>query len=162
MAAVKPIPDGFHSLTPHITVRGAAKAIDFYKKAFGAEEIHRHGMPDGTVMHALLRIGDSMLMLNDEFPQMQCKGPLTIGGTAVTLSYYVVDADKAWERAVQAGAKVKMPISDQFWGDRYGTLTDPFGHDWAIGSRKKDMTPDEIMAAAKAAMMSGQGPGKKS
>jgi uncharacterized glyoxalase superfamily protein PhnB len=160
MPAVKPIPDGFHSLTPHITVKGAAKAIDFYKKAFGAEEIHRHAMPDGSVMHALLRIGDSMLMLNDEFPQMNCKGPATIGGTPVTLSLYVPDADKSWERAVQAGAAVKMPIADMFWGDRYGLLTDPFGHDWAIGTRKKDMTPDEIMAAAKASM-GGPPPGKK-
>jgi uncharacterized glyoxalase superfamily protein PhnB len=160
MPAVKPIPDGFHSLTPHITVKGAAKAIDFYKKAFGAEEIRRHAMPDGSVMHALLRIGDSMLMLNDEFPQMNCKGPATIGGTAVTLSLYVADADKAWERAVQAGANVKMPIADMFWGDRYGLVTDPFGHDWAIATRKQDLTPDQVMAAAKASM-GGPPPGKK-
>jgi uncharacterized glyoxalase superfamily protein PhnB len=111
-------------------------------------------------MHALLRIGDSMLMLNDEFPQMNCKGPMTIGGTAVTLSLYVNDADKAWERAVQAGATVKMPIADMFWGDRYGLVTDPFGHDWSIGTQKKDLTPDQIMAAAKASM-GGPPPGKK-
>jgi len=161
MPAVKPIPDGFHTLTPHIIVKGAAKAIDFYKKAFGAEEIHRHAMPDGSVMHALVRIGDSMLMLNDEFPQMKCFGPATIGGTAVTLNLYVADADKAWERAVQAGAKIKMPIADQFWGDRYGLVTDPFGHDWAIATHKKDLKPEEIMAAAKASM-AGPPPGKKS
>jgi PhnB protein len=160
MPAVKPIPDGFHSLTPHIVVKGAAKAIDFYKKAFGAEEIHRYGKPDGSVMHALLRIGDSMLMLGDEAPEMKCLGPTTIGGTAVTLNLYVADADKAWERAVQAGAKVKMPIADMFWGDRYGLVTDPFGHDWAIATRKQDLTSDQVMAAGKA-FMSGPPPGKK-
>ncbi len=161
MPAVKPIPDGFHSLTPHIVVKGAAKAIDFYKRAFAAEEINRHAMPDGSIMHALLRIGDSMLMLNDEFPQMNARGPTSIGGTPVTLNIYVENADKAWERAVQAGAKVKMPIADQFWGDRYGILTDPFGHDWSIATHQKDLTPDQIMAASKAAM-SGPPPGKKS
>src|SRR5262249_50075061 len=142
-----------------VSENGGGKAVDFYKKGFGAEEVHRHGGPDGPVMHALLRIGDSMLMLNDEFPQMGAKGPISIGGTPVTLSFYVEDADKAWQRAVQAGAKVKMPISDQFWGDRYGLVSDPFGHDWAIASRKKDLTPDEIMAAAKASM-SGAPSGK--
>jgi PhnB protein len=161
MPAVKPIPDGFHSLTPHIVVKGAAKAIDFYKKAFGAEEINRAAMPDGSIMHALLRIGDSMLMLNDEFPQMNAMGPTSIGGTAVTLHLYVQDADKAWQSAVQAGAKVKMPISDMFWGDRYGIVSDPFGHDWAIATHQKDLTPDQIMTAAKASM-SGPPPGKKS
>jgi PhnB protein len=159
MPAVKPIPEGFHTLTPHIVVKGAAKAIDFYKKAFGAEELGRHAAPDGSIMHALMRIGDSMLMLNDEFPQMNCKGPTSIGGTAVTLNLYVQDADKSWERAVQAGAKVKMPIQDQFWGDRYGIVTDPFGHDWSIATHKKDMSPAELAAAAKAAM-SGPPPGK--
>src|SRR5262245_31390669 len=105
MPKAKPIPDGFHTLTPHIVVKGAAKAIDFYKQAFGAEEMVRHAMPDGTIMHATLKIGDSMLMLNDEFPQMDCMGPLSIGGTAVTLHLYVTDVDKAWERALKAGAK---------------------------------------------------------
>ncbi|HEV8112901.1 MAG TPA: VOC family protein [Planctomycetota bacterium] len=160
MPAAKPIPDGFHSLTPHIVVKGAAKAIDFYKKAFGAEEINRAAMPDGSIMHALLRVGDSMLMLNDEFPQMNAMGPTSIGGTAVTLHLYVQDADKAWQRAVQAGAKVKMPIADMFWGDRYGIVSDPFGHDWAIATHTKDLAPDQIMAAAKASM-SGPPPGKK-
>jgi len=157
---VKPVPDGYHTVTPYLYVKGAANAIDFYKKAFGAEELGRHAMPDGSIMHALMRIGDSMLMLNDEFPQMNCKGPASIGGTSVTLNLYVQDADKSWERAIQAGAKVKMPIADQFWGDRYGILTDPFGHDWSIATHKKDLTPAEIAAAATSAM-AGPPPGKK-
>src|SRR4029078_140746 len=152
MPAAKPIPDGFHSLTPHIVVKGAAKAIDFYKQAFGAEEINRAAMPDGSIMHALLRVGDSMLMLNDEFPQMHAMGPTSIGGTPVTLHLYVQDADKTLQRAVQAGATAKMPIADMFWGDRYGIVSDPFGHDWAIATHTKDLTPDQIMAAAKASM----------
>ena len=161
MPAAKPIPDGFHSLTPHIVVKGAAQAIDFYKKAFGAEEINRAALPDGSIIHALLRVGDSMLMLNDEFPQMNAMGPTSIGGTAVTLHLYVQDADKAWQRAVQAGAKVKMPIADMFWGDRYGIVSDPFGHDWSIATHTKDLTPDQIMTAMKASM-SGPPPGTKS
>ena len=160
MPAVKPIPDGFHSLTPHIVVKGAAKAMDFYKKAFGAEELGRHAMPDGSIMHALMRIGDSMLMLNDEFPQMGAKGPATIGGTPVTLHIYVQDVDKSWQQAVAAGATVTMPLADQFWGDRYGIVTDPFGHHWSIATHKVDLTPDQMMAAAKTAM-SGPPPGKK-
>ncbi len=160
MPAVKPIPDGFHSLTPHLVVKGAAKAMDFYKKAFGAEELGRHAMPDGSIMHALMRIGDSMLMLNDEFPQMGAKGPATIGGTPVTLHIYVQDVDKSWQQAVAAGATVTMPLADQFWGDRYGIVNDPFGHHWSIATHKVDLTPDQMMVAAKAAM-SGEHPGKK-
>jgi uncharacterized glyoxalase superfamily protein PhnB len=131
----------------------------FYKKAFAAEELGRHAMPDGSIMHALMRIGDSMLMLNDEFPQMGAKGPATIGGTPVTLHIYVQDADKSWQQAVAAGATVVMPIADQFWGDRYGIVTDPFGHHWSIATHKVDLTPDQMMAAAKTAM-SGPPPGK--
>src|SRR5512145_1978710 len=116
MAAVKPVPEGFRTLTPHITVKGAKKAIAFYQQAFGAEQLAVHDMPDGTVMHASLRIGDSVLMLNDEFPQMGAKGPQSIGGTAVTLHLYVADVDKAFDRAVNAGAAVVMPVADQFWG----------------------------------------------
>jgi PhnB protein len=160
MPAVKPIPEGFHSLTPHIVVKGAAKAIEFYKKAFGAEEIVRHGMPDGTIMHATIRIGDSMLMLNDEFPQMGAKGPLSLGGTPVTLHLYVQDADKAWDRALKAGATVKFPLADQFWGARYGIVSDPFGHDWSISTHKQDLTPEQVMKASQAAF-SGKPGGKK-
>lgn len=156
MPAVKPIPDGFHTLTPHIVVQGAAKAIDFYKAAFGAEEISRHPTPDGSIMHALLRIGDSMLMLNDEFPQMGAKGPTSIGGTPVTLHFYVQDADKAFARAVQAGAKVTMPIADMFWGDRYGIVSDPFGHSWSIATHKQDLTPEQLEKAGEAAFSGGK------
>jgi uncharacterized glyoxalase superfamily protein PhnB len=152
MPTVKPIPDGFHTITPHLVVKGAAKAIDFYKAAFGAEELARHAMPDGSIMHALLKIGDSMLMLNDEFPQMGAKGPTSIGGTSVTLNLYVQDADKSWARATKAGATVKMPIADMFWGDRYGILADPFGHAWSIATHKQDLTPEQIMQASKSAM----------
>jgi uncharacterized glyoxalase superfamily protein PhnB len=143
----KPIPDGFGTLTPHITVKGARKAIEFYKKAFGAEELGTHAMPDGTVMHSALRIGDSMLMLNDEFPQMGAKGPQSLGGTPVTLHLFVQDVDKAFDRAMQAGAKQIMPVADQFWGDRYGIVADPFGHQWSIATHKRDVTPEDMKKA---------------
>ena len=155
MPAAKPIPDGFHTLTPHLVVKGAAQAIEFYKKAFGAEEIERHAMPDGTIMHATLRIADSMFMLNDEFPQMGAKGPAALGGSPVTLHLYVADADKLWERATKAGAQVRMPIADMFWGDRYGIVADPYGHQWSIATHKKDVTPQEVMSA-----MAAMPPGK--
>jgi PhnB protein len=152
MAKVKAVPDGFHTLTPHITVAGANDAIEFYKTAFGAEELARHATPDGkSLMHALLRIGDSMLMLNDEFPEWGSRGPNALGGTAVTLSLYVADAELVFERAVAAGASVKMPLSDTFWGDRYGIVTDPFGHSWSIGSHLRDVPPEEMQAAAQKA-----------
>ena len=147
MPAVKAIPEGFRTITPHIVVKGARKAIDFYKKAFGAEEIGTHEMPDGTVMHSTLKIGDSMLMLNDEFPQMGAKGPQSIGGTPVTLHLFVQDVDRAFDRALQAGAKSVMPVADQFWGDRYGLLADPFGHQWSIATHKRDVTPQELEQA---------------
>lgn len=155
MSTVKPVPEGFRTLTPHITVKGARKAIGFYQQAFGAEELVVHSMPDGTVMHASLRIGDSILMLNDEFPQMGAKGPQTIGGTAVTLHLFVADVDKAFDRAVKAGATIVMPVADQFWGDRYGLLTDPFGHQWSIATHKKDVSPEELKVA-----MASMGPNK--
>ena len=147
MSTVKPIPEGFGTLTPHITVKGAKKAIEFYQKAFGAETLTLHAMPDGTVMHASVRIGNSILMLNDEFPQMGAKGPQSMGGTAVTLHLYVADVDKAFDRAVKAGATVIMPVADQFWGDRYGLVSDPFGHQWSIATHMREVTPDEIKVA---------------
>jgi uncharacterized glyoxalase superfamily protein PhnB len=164
MPKAKPIPDGFHTITPHLVVKDASKAIEFYKKAFGAEELGRHAGPDGkSIMHALLKIGDSMLMLNDEFPEMNCRGPLAIGGTAVTIHLYVQDADKAFERATKAGAKATMPLADQFWGDRYGIVTDPFGHMWSIASHIADLTPAQMADAAKTAFAGGpKAPGKKS
>ena len=145
----KPIPDGFHSLTPHLVVSDAAKAIEFYKKAFGAQEMERFLRPDGkAVMHAQLKIGNSMLMLGNEFPPT-CLSPKSRGGTTVSLYLYVENADSAFERAVKAGCTVKMPMADQFWGDRIGQVEDPFGHQWSIATHKQDLTKDQIAANAK-------------
>ena len=147
----KPIPDGFHTLTPHIVVQDGAKAIEFYKKAFGAKEEARHMGPDGkSLMHARLKIGDSPLMLAGEFPPMAVS-PKSRGGTSVTLHLYVENADPVFERAVKAGCTVKMPLADQFWGDRYGVVEDPFGHMWAIATHKQDLTDEQLAANAKAA-----------
>ena len=155
---VKPIPEGFHSLTPHIIVAGAADAIAFYEEAFGAEELSRSYMPDGkTIIHAAIRIGDSNLMLADEMPQFGALGPKAHGGTAVTMNFHVEDADAAFERAVAAGATVIMPLADQFWGDRYGRLQDPFGHSWAISQHVRDVSPEEIEKAT--AEFASQGAG---
>ena len=148
----KPIPDGYHSVTPYLTVRGAAQAIDFYKRAFGAQERERMPGPDGkSVMHAELRIGDSVVMLSDEFPGMGARSPQSLGGTHGYLFLYVEDVDTAWERAVSAGAKVTMPLADMFWGDRFGKLQDPFGHEWGLASHKEDVSPEEIGKRAQAA-----------
>ncbi|MCP4246752.1 MAG: VOC family protein [bacterium] len=145
MAAVNPIPDGFHTISPHIVCQGAAEAIEFYKKAFGAEEVFRMPGPDGkAVMHAELQIGDSRLMLCEEFPDMGAKSPKAIGGTPVTVHLYVADADKIFAQAIEAGATVNMPLTDMFWGDRYGKLSDPFGHQWSVATHKEDLSPDEI------------------
>jgi uncharacterized glyoxalase superfamily protein PhnB len=146
MAKVRPIPEGHHALTPHIVVRGAAQAIEFYKKAFGAVEISRAPMPDGkTLMHADLKIGDSHLFLVDEMPGMGgCHAPREPGATSVTLHLYVDDVDAVFNRAVAAGAKVTMPLADMFWGDRFGKLTDPFGHDWSVATHKEDLTVEEM------------------
>jgi PhnB protein len=141
---VKAVPPGFHTLTPHLTVRNAEQALEFYKKAFGAEVLHLAHMPDGKVMHASLSIGDSMLMLNDEFPDHGALSPLSTGGSAVTIHIYTDNVDAAFNRAVSAGAQVKMPLADQFWGDRYGVVTDPFGHKWSLGAHIKDMSPEEM------------------
>ena len=147
----KPIPDGFHTLTPHIIVQDAAKAIEFYKKAFGAQEISRLMTPDGKgVMHAQLKIGNAMLMLAGEFPP-SCLSPKSRGGTSVTLHLYVENADAAFDRAVKAGCTVKMPLTDQFWGDRYGVTEDPSGHQWSLATHKQDLSEEQIVANAKAA-----------
>jgi len=149
--AVKKIPDGFHTITPHIVVRDAKGAIEFYKRAFSAEEIGRAPTPDGAkIMHAMVRIGNSFLMLNDEFPEMGAHSPTKQGGTAVTITLYVEDADRVFNQAVKAGAEVVMPLADQFWGDRYGVLKDPYGHQWAVATHIKDLTPQEIQKAAAA------------
>jgi uncharacterized glyoxalase superfamily protein PhnB len=141
----KPIPEGFNTLTPHLVVKGASKAIDFYKKAFSAEEIRRMLGPDGkSIMHAELKIGNSRLMLVDEFPEMNARAPESIGGTPVTIHMFLKDADLVFKRAVDAGAQVRMPLADMFWGDRYGVLADPFGHLWSIATHIEDLTPEEI------------------
>jgi PhnB protein len=152
MSKVKPVPEGMHTLTPHLVVKNAAKAIDFYKAAFGAKENARFAGPNGLIMHASIKIGDSTMFLNDEFPEMGALSPQSMGGTAVTLTLYVEDSDQVFKKAVSAGAKVKMPIADQFWGDHYGCVEDPFGHSWAITSRKEDLTPAEMEKRGKEAM----------
>lgn len=148
MAAKVP-PTGYHTITPAIIVRDAAKAIDFYKRAFGAEEINRMVGPDGSVMHAEIKIGDSLLMLGEENEQWGTRSPLSTNGTPSSLHIYVADADMAFERALQAGAKVRYPLEDAFWGDRYGKVTDPFGHEWGIATRVKEMSPEEMDRAGK-------------
>ena len=149
---VKAVPQGFHTLTPHLVVRNADQAIEFYKKAFGAEVIGDVArMPNGKVMHALLRIGDSNLMLNDEMPEMGAMAPAS-GSSPVTIHIYTPDVDAAFNRATSAGAQVKMPLADQFWGDRYGVVTDPSGHQWSIAAHVKDLSPDEIQRNMKETM----------
>ena len=151
--SVKPVPEGYHTLTPSLTVRDAARAIEFYKQAFGAEV--RGGIakgPDGKVMHAELQIGDSVIMLTDEFPEFGSLSPQSSGGAGMGLHIYVDGVDAAFDRAVKAGAQVEMPVSDQFWGDRYGKLKDPFGHKWSIATHVKDMSADEMKRSMDEAM----------
>jgi len=143
--AVKPIPEGYHTITPFLTVRGADRAIDFYRKAFGAEVLGRMNGPDGkTVMHAELKIGDSRLFLGDEIPGMDCSSPETLGGSPSGFYLYVRDVDEAFHKAVAAGATVKRPLENMFWGDRTGSLQDPFGHKWDLATRVEDVPPDEM------------------
>jgi len=157
-ATAHPIPEGFHTVAPHLIVKGAGDAIAFYRKAFGAEEVRRMPGPDGkTVMHAELKIGNSMLMLADEFPDYGCVGPKTIGNSPVTVHLYVNDADAVYNQAVKAGATPTMPLQDMFWGDRYGKLTDPFGHHWSIATHKEDVSPQECARRAAAAFSGGCG-----
>jgi len=153
----KGIPPGFGTLTAHLVVEGAADAMDFYKRAFGAEDLGRAPMPDGRkLMHGLMKVGDSMLMLVDVFEEMGMKGPKALGGSGVTLHMYVPDADAAFKRALDAGCSVAMPIADMFWGDRYGKIKDPFGHEWSIATKIKDLSPAEMEAAMKAAFAAGK------
>lgn len=140
---VKPIPDGYHSVTPYLVIDGAADAIEFYKKAFGAEEVFRMPMGD-RIGHAEIRIGNSMVMLADEWPDMGHLGPKARGGTTVSLLIYVDDVDASFRRALDAGATELRPLEDQFWGDRMGSLTDPFGHQWSLATHKVDVDPDEM------------------
>ncbi len=144
---VKPIPEGMYSVTPHLVCAGAADAIEFYKKAFNAVEMGRLPGPDGKLMHAQIRIGDSVVMLVDEFPEWKSFGPKVLHGSPVTIHLYVEDVDTAFARAVAAGAKVTMPLDDMFWGDRYGRLEDPFGHQWSIATHVRDVSPEEMQQA---------------
>lgn len=150
--AVRPVPEGLEKAIPHLVVDGAAKAIDFYKAAFGAEELHRSPMPDGErLMHAALKIGQSTIFLNDDFPEYsngKKRDPLSLGGSPVVIHLYVEDCDAIIKQAEKAGAKVVMPPQDQFWGDRYGMIKDPFGHSWSFATHIKDMTPEEMNQAA--------------
>jgi PhnB protein len=150
--AVKPIPAGYHSVTPYLIMADAAAAIEFYKQAFNATELMRMEGPGGSIMHAEIKIGDSPVMLSGEHPQMGFRGPLSYGGTPVSLMIYVEDCDKIFAQAIAAGAKELKPLQDQFYGDRSGTLTDPFGHVWTISTHKEDVSPEE-MEKRMAAMM---------
>jgi len=148
----KPIPEGYHALTPSLAVDNAAKAIEFYKRAFGATERGRMPGPGDTIAHAELQIGDSVLMLADPFPQSSVKPPKELGGTSVGIFLYVEDVDEVVQQVVDAGGTVTMPVEDQFWGDRFGSVTDPFGQVWQIATHKQDLTPEEIMERGKKAM----------
>ncbi len=159
--AVKPVPDGYHTLTPFLTVRDAARAIEFYKQAFGAKERGVMKGPDGKVMHAELMIGDSIIMMSDEFPEFGSVSPQSIGGSAMGLHIYLDNVDAAFDRAVKAGAQVEMPVAEQFWGDRYGKLKDPFGHKWSIATHTRDMSADEMKRAMNDAMAKMAPPQKK-
>lgn len=147
MAKTKPVPDGMHTVTPHLTCAGAADAIDFYKRAFNAQEMTRLKGPDGKLMHGMIRIGDSAIMLVDESPDYGSFGPKSLKGSPVTIHLYVEDVDAFARRAVDAGAKITMPLADMFWGDRYGRLEDPFGHQWSVATHVRDVTPEEMQEA---------------
>jgi PhnB protein len=150
--AVQPVPDGYHTVSPYLAVEDAATAIDYYKKAFGATERVRMEAPDGKIGHAELEIGDSIVMLADPFPQASTKPPHELGGTSAGVFLYVEDVDAVVKRAVDAGATVTMEVADQFWGDRFGTVTDPFGHVWSVATHIEDVPPAEMAERAKAAM----------
>lgn len=152
---VAPIPPGYHTVTPYIVCRGAARAIDFYKRAFGAKERLRMNAPDGSVAHAEIQIGDSIVMLGDEMPQMGATAPETIGGTASGLFIYLKNVDQAHAMAVAAGAKTEMEPTDMFWGDRYCKLADPFGHKWSLASHIEDLSPKEMARRGQEAMKQG-------
>ena len=149
--AVKPIPEGYHSVTPYLCAKGAAQAIEFYKKALSATERMRITQPDGRVGHAEIQIGDSVIMLADEFPEMGVRSPETLGGSPVSIHLYVEDVDAVFQQAVTAGAMVKRPVADQFYGDRLGGIVDPFGHTWWISTHKEDLSPEEIEKRAASA-----------
>jgi PhnB protein len=146
MANVKPIPDGYHSVTPYLSINGAAEAIEFYKNAFGATELFRMGGPDGKVGHAELQIGSSKIMLADEHPEIDFRSPKALGGSPVTLHLYIEDVDAVFNRAVAAGATVTRPLTNEFYGDRVAGLTDPYGHTWHLATHIEDVSSDEMAA----------------
>jgi PhnB protein len=160
---VRAIPEGYHSVTPYLVVNDASAAIDFYKRAFDAKENYRLQGPDGkSILNAELMIGDSMVLLSDEFPHGGCRSPKSIGGSAVTLHIYTEDVDKVFNQAIAAGATIVMPIMDMFWGDRYGQLQDPFGHVWSIAMHKQDLSQEEIQKAGEAILKEMMGSQRKS
>jgi PhnB protein len=150
--ATKPIPEGYHTITPYLAVDDAARAIDYYKQAFGAKERVRMDTPDGKIGHAELEVGDSLVMLSDPSPQASTRPPRELGGTTGSVFMYVEDVDAVVKKAVDAGATVTMEVADQFWGDRFGTITDPFGHLWSIATHVEDVPPEEMAERAKEAM----------
>jgi PhnB protein len=154
--AVKPIPEGYHSVTPYLIIRGAADAIEYYKQAFGATELMRYPAPDGKIGHAEIKIGDSPVMMADEYPEMGYKSPQSIGGSSGSLMIYVDDVDTVFNRAVEAGGTVKEAVQDKFYGDRTGTVIDPFGHVWHIATHKEDLSMEEMQQRAKAASGGGK------
>ena len=158
--SVKPIPEGYHSVTPYLIIKGAAAAIEFYQKAFGAVESFRFPSPDGKIGHAEIKIGDSPIMLADEYPDMGYKGPQALGGSPVSLMIYVEDVDTIFNQAVAAGAAIKEALQDKFYGDRLGTVTDPFGHTWHVSTHKEDVSLEEMQRRAKAHGASASGGGQ--
>jgi PhnB protein len=151
MAHVQPVPEGYHSVTPYLVVDGASRAIEFYQRAFGAVERFRMPAPDDKVGHAEIQVGDSVIMLSDPFPEMGSNAPSAAGNSSSGLMIYVADVDALFKQAVDAGATVTMPLADQFWGDRYGKLRDPFGHSWHLATHVEDVSPEEMMKRAEAA-----------
>ena len=158
--AVKPIPEGYHSVTPYLIIEGAGEAIEFYKKAFGAKELFRFPTPDGKVGHAEMKIGDSPIMLADAYPAMGYNSPKSLGGSPVSLMVYVEDVDTVFNQAVEAGATVKEAVTDKFYGDRSGSLIDPFGHVWHVATHKEDVSMEEMEKRAKAASAASSGAGQ--
>ena len=150
--ATQPVPEGYHTVTPYLAVEDAARAIEYYTRAFGAKEVVRMDAPGGKIGHAELEIGDSRIMLSDPFPQSSTRPPKDLGGTSFSVMMYVEDVDAAVKQAVDAGGTVSMEIADQFWGDRFGSITDPFGHVWGIATHVEDVPPEEMAERAKAAM----------
>jgi PhnB protein len=156
MAQPDAVPAAMKQVIPHLTVKGAARAIEFYRQAFGAKELARYAMPDGSIMHATIQIGEGVVMLNDEVPDFGCVSPQTLGNSPVYLMLYVPDVDTVFQRALDAGATAKMAPADQFWGDRYGLLVDPFGHYWEIATHLEDVSKEELERRGREAMSQGR------